>query len=1017
MSGVLQDAAAFLGTVLPWPSEQSRFYINIHRRVPLVGQDKKPILDAKGVQRQIYPGKACLDATTAANYVGWANELIDGTEKGTDIYVCMSGQSEAKEKTNARGRISHQAVRLADNAVAFKGLWVDVDVKPDDLAKGYKDTTEAVQEFARIYKLIGLPAPTTCVLSGSGGFHAHWVFTEVVDAAQWEPLAHKLVAALNAHGFRGDTGCTIDAVRLLRVPQTWNHKQLRAGTGPKLPVQNFTPVGNTYIYDAIAKILEPWQVASYRSVTKAPFVIEGTPIYVTDDGSLSEGVSDRTTIPITLVADACPFVKRSLSTGGKDNNNPLWMATCRIALFTSEGRDAAHWMAAGHPGYAAGETDEMFERVTAERASRNLGWPQCKNIAAQGAPECLTCPHAQQGKSPFNWVVNPIQQAIDAAQAAPQVDPAAVAAMATLPRGYSYGPHGTIYKVVQDEDGAQHKQRICALPFLKPWMQEHPASFNFTTVTGGIVGGADEYRRQVKFPLEALYETSAFAKVLANQHMVVPKEDIPELGRFMVSWIESLREEKDSVVQSSPFGWYRKDGGIQGFIFGKRVFSDKPDRPASNPDPVLERHYSPTGTITPWMIASKMITDQKRPALDAILASSFAAPLVTLVGQTGLLMATYSKESGIGKSTTMKVAQAVWGHPIKAVQSLSDTQNSVLKKLGDTKNLPMYWDELKRDEDVRKFVQLAFQLAQGKEKSRMTSQVTYHEPGSWETLLCATSNNSIIDYITGQTRTTSAGLARVFEFTIPPPSSGGAGQISPATAQQITAALTDNYGHAGLIYARFLGRNFERIAQEVDAKLHAYEEAHQVTSEERFWLALLTVITMGAKYANETGLCEIDEAALEKFMVEKFYEMRGERKEAPVDIDNPITLLGHLARYLNEKRARNTITTNYVYKAAGRPPVHPNPNGVQLKEINNRVEEVLVHFGVDQHQLRIAKEPFGAWLDEAQLPRRLIFNQFKLTYGMVETRGRLGAGTPYGGHAEAVLDFDLKHPAFGGVFV
>lgn len=483
----------------------------------------------------------------------------------------------------------------------------------------------------------------------------------------------------------------------------------------------------------------------------------------------------------------------------------------------------------------------------------------------------------------------------------------------------------------------------------------------------------------------------------------------------MRSWVETLKEDTGNYVHAVPYGWFRNEQNnrIGGFSFAGQVWSKASfSRPAANPDPVLDKQYKPTGELAPWLLASKMLTDQKRPEIDAILASAFASPLVTLVGQTGLLMSTYSAESGIGKTTALRIAQAVWGHPIKAVQSLSDTINSVVKKMGDLKNLPMYWDELKTEADTQRFVQLAFQLAGGKEKSRLSSTIKYHEPGTWELLLCSTSNDSLLNHITAATKTTSAGMARIFEFVVPP---GVAGQISPGLAQQILDGVTYNHGQAGLLYAKFLGEHYDKIEVDVKEKLYEIEKASSASAEERYWLALVTVLLMGAKYANQLKLTNIDEVALNTFLMGVYASMRKERKESPVDLSNPTSMLGHVARYLNTKRPHNTIVTNLIHSGNGRPP-SPGAAGaiIQRLDPNHRIDEVQVQFGTDTSTVRMLKAPFMEWLGEQKLSQRLVLNRLKETFNIKEARGRLGAGTARGTQQEMCLEFWYADPVFDG---
>ena len=103
------NAAEFLARALPWPVEGGpKFFVNIHYRTPKI-INGAPILGKDGRQEQSYPGRACLNVREAAGVTAWANTFENGV--GTDIYVCMSGQSMAKEKVNSRGRTYYNAIR------------------------------------------------------------------------------------------------------------------------------------------------------------------------------------------------------------------------------------------------------------------------------------------------------------------------------------------------------------------------------------------------------------------------------------------------------------------------------------------------------------------------------------------------------------------------------------------------------------------------------------------------------------------------------------------------------------------------------------------------------------------------------------------------------------------------------------------------------------------------------------------------------------------------------------------
>ena len=67
----------------------------------------------------------------------------------------------------------------------------------------------------------------------------------------------------------------------------------------------------------------------------------------------------------------------------------------------------------------------------------------------------------------------------------------------------------------------------------------------------------------------------------------------------------------------------------------------------------------------------------------------------------------------------------------------------MVHKLGEVRHLPVYWDEIKSEEQAQKFVNLAFQLSAGREKSRLTQTAGAKKYGTWETMLIACSNDSV----------------------------------------------------------------------------------------------------------------------------------------------------------------------------------------------------------------------------------------------------------------------------------
>lgn len=542
---------------------------------------------------------------------------------------------------------------------------------------------------------------------------------------------------------------------------------------------------------------------------------------------------------------------------------------------------------------------------------------------------------------------------------------------------------------------------ISDYPLMNAWLQNEPRMLHFDSVVDRNRIG------QISVDLECL-ATTEMRKVLQRQGFMLKAND-KTAGDFFVSWVQKLQQMKDSVA-SAPFGWQDKNGQTEGFIYGGQLWTPNGSSPSATANPVINQQYRPKGSDAYWLDAVKLVTSQGRPDLEAIVASAFAAPLVMFTGHLGMLMSAYSKESGIGKSTALRIAQAVWGDPIRAVQSLSDTQNSVMAKIGNVRSLPVYWDELKTDEDTKKFVNMTFQIAQGKEKSRLNQHAQMKEPGHWQTLVVSASNDSLIDHVTQQTQTTLAGLYRIFEYTVKP-SSVSVGKVDTSEATIRLSKLNNNYGSVGLKYAAWLGSNFQQCEVDMAALSKQLNIEVGAQQEERFWVSLVATILLGARYANALGYAVFDEPALKTFMVASLDNMRNLRGQQTVDLTRSINVSSIMAQFLKDMQAANkVIWTDRIHISPGRPPLHTSPNAVKILRPSDqsRLNGVAVQIGQNDKLMRISSATFGEWLKKSGKSRHLLMEALHASMATSSVVGFLGGGTGLAFAKENILQIDLS---------
>jgi len=1023
---MFENAKIYLARVLPWPEPGQPGFVNIHWTFP----PTNPRPDGKPA----WTGRAVQSAGEAGKVLEFA---LKGGSNTLDVYACMSTQlaADAKVTKGKFPRTYNSPIRLATNAIALKSFFLDVDYGKASGAS-YATPEEAVQATMKFIATVGLPKPTMIVHSG-GGFHFYWCVDRALTPDEWLPIAFALAKAAKANGLLCDTQCTVDSVRVLRIPDTLNRKQ-----EPARHVRFIgQPLDFDYSFDRIRDALQPYvgrvsQAPGTLAVNRSLFPLRPVTAPASE---LQVGLDQLWPTPdLDGVLPACGFLRDAVATGGAALNNPLWNITTLISTFTKGGRADAHRMGDRHATYSKESTDDFFDRKDRERVERGLGWPSCSTISATGATACRSCALFAQGKSPLNFEQRAAPQiSIGFAQGAAPANQAAIgshqgpvsgaapaaggfgtcataqapvqphlvtsAGNADMPVGFLRTQANIICKVVTDPANPQQQISIpiSDYPMMNAWLQKDPNMLHFDTVVERNKVG------QISIDLEFI-GTNEMKKTLQRQGFMLPAND-KFSGDFFVSWVKKLQQIKDSVA-SAPFGWHDKNGQTEGFIYGGQLWTPNGSSPSATANPVVNQQYKPRGSDAYWLDAVKLVTSQGRPDLEAIVASAFAAPLVMFTGHLGMLMSAYSKESGIGKSTALRIAQAVWGDPIRAVQSLSDTQNSVMKKIGEVRSLPIYWDELKTDEDTKKFVNMTFQIAQGKEKSRLNQHAQMKEPGHWQTLVISASNDSLIDHVTQQTQTTLAGLYRIFEYTVTPaiPSQSGIVDTSEATIR--LSKLNTNYGSVGLKYAQWLGTNFHQIEADMAAlskQLNIETKSHQ---EERFWISLIATILLGARYANTLGYAVFDEPALKSFMLRSLDTMRSLRGAQTVDLTKTINISSIISSFLKDMQAQNKVLwTDRIHVAVGKPPKPNTTNAVQVIKPSDisRLNGIVVQIGLNDKLMRISSSAFGEWLKKSGKSRHLLMEALKASMTTTSVVGYLGGGTGLAFSKENIIQIDL----------
>jgi Domain of unknown function (DUF927) len=989
--------SAFMGAVVPWPaSPQDAGWVVMPNGYP--DKNTKDGRIAKTGKFPIGQGRAFKTIDEFVNFAGWAVQQ----HFYKDLFYCLSLQRDVTTSRSGKPK----GKRTAAGAISLKSIWLDIDVGKKD---GYPTLQEALRAVIDFVQRNKLPMPSAMVASG-GGLHVYWISNVALTPEEWRPYAEGLKALASSQFKSIDIGVTTDPARILRVPGTFNHKEAT----PRPCYLLNTPL---VCYDFSVRLASLPAVTPLSPSTKSatnqwfdPVVFRGvTPILRADpNDKLGAGIdqySDDLLDPRPIFKD-CGFYRDALKDGGKDYDQQLWMYSILGTTFMEGGRVFAHEISKGHATYSPSDTDAMFDRKLGERADRGLGYPSCAAIAGAGCKACQTCPLFSKGKSPLN-----LRPAAVVTVTVNQTQPQSPSAQGLdLPEGYDIDNDGHIVKVIEkpDREGnmitSYHKLFLSKLS--KPWAQGNPDAINLIT----SYDKGNEVQASLKW---ADFGATNISNIMALQKIKIKPDNKRYLEEFLVSWLGKLHT-MSTVQQPLPFGWYREQGKVKGFAYGGTLFKDdNTEQNCGHGDVNLRKIFSPVGSLQKWFDAERVITNQKRPELDAIITLSFSAPLMSLVGLNAATLSCFG-ESGAGKSSAYSVGIGVWGHSKKGKATSHSTFNQVMKTMGEINNLPFYWDEIKDPKAQAAVYDYIYNASDGVEKGRLKSDTSQQDRGTWQTQMMLAANISFVDYV--MTRDTShvAGASRVLEYPIAKLTGDRPGRISSTDANVIIDELANNYGHMGLLYAKHLALNHASIAAECRTSCQQVETELQMEDPERFWVGLVGTLLVGARHANLLG-ANLGLEDLKTFLYDVYLANRKKRNELMQVTGDRKSIENIMTSYFDAKTTHDQMLwTKGMPNGPGRPSGDGKVSVIHQPKDSKNVSVkvgIAVRWDLTSRKCYIHKTDFIDFLNEAGAGSGTVLNALSKDYGMViHDRLRIGAGVFDAGRATlCVFDINADH--------
>lgn len=276
---------------------------------------------------------------------------------------------------------------------------------------------------------------------------------------------------------------------------------------------------------------------------------------------------------------------------------------------------------------------------------------------------------------------------------------------------------------------------------------------------------------------------------LSRQGIDVNSENAKEVVRFM-SKLESLNYDQLPRQNSvSHMGWLQ-DGQFMPYVADVSYDGDSPE--FLN----MYNEFKPTGDEETWMDLAKDVRKSESIPARIALASSFAAPLVQILGGLPFFVHFWG-ETGCGKTVALMLAASVWGNPDvgRYVKTFSGTKVSQELYAAFCCNLPILFDELQVISDRKTFDDIVYMLCEGVSKGRGAKEGGLQVQKRWSSCIITTGEMPITQGNSG-----GGAVARIVEVNF-----GGVPLFKDARTTANT--LKEHYGFAGPKFVQLLRKD------------------------------------------------------------------------------------------------------------------------------------------------------------------------------------------------------------------
>ena len=947
------------------------------------------MLTTKEFLRVVLPDVGQYSAAYKLPSGAFVHVYLDTTDELAECFEKYDGKANVYFTTAS---IKPGSVTATKQDVLFKrAFYIDLDAGPDKPFATVAQAQGALDTFRRSFNP-ALIEPVT-VYSGNG-LQAYWPLTDNVASISWEAVARGLKHRAQEMGLKCDDQCTADAARVLRAPDTIN---LKGGNRAKIvtdgdgarPLSYYTELFGTEAVATSKTRLFPGVYIPHRML-----VVDETTKMLSGYTGVKKFIKLYSAGGCGLVKD---FVESKVSTASE----PEWRAMLSIANVCEDRIKAIQIVSDGHPGY-------VFEEAM-RKAEATSGAYSCQSLAGIfGDAHCKECPSRERIQNPISLAIaNDIVITGEATSISEElgIPGPAVTSQITLPYGH-FIRGGHIFcrmPPMKDDDAPQEILVYPALfyatnRYLDP-MEGESLSFRLHRPLEGV----DNFI----IPMKALVKKDTMQAALASYGVLAfDAGHLTALHRYVGAFAQKLQVESKAVQMHSRCGWTEDNTE---FIIGDRIYASTgiTSFPPNNSLRQLATKMDTSGSYEAWKTVLGLYDDPNLKAHRFALCAAAGAPILKFVGECGAVINFYSKGSGTGKTTLLRVINSMFGHPKDLMLAQNDTYAAKINRIGTMGNLPVTVDEVTTmsPEEASKFL---YSITDGRERNRLSSKVNQERTNNsqWVTQVFTSSNAEISGKLELNAHSPEGEMARVIDVFASLPEG-----TNPQAVDAVLANIRSNYGWYGHYVATYLTANKVAVLQEITEFRSVVTESFKPRPNERFYFNTLISAYMGSVLLERLVGWSADRKELVLWFKDILNEIRDNNHRRSESVGNAFN------EFLNENRDRilvvNSTADSRKKSATGMPEF-----STQDRAIRDARQKAVARWEPDTRCLWLVKSEFYRWANERRVNTRELMREMNAKFPdsfMIE-RKRISKGTSLDlgvvesiliNNADTTLEFDI----------